>query len=122
MRLAALPLALLALHLPAPALAYPAYGSSGPGHPSYGRPYSPPPPSPYGGRHDGYHRHYPLAAAPEPYSPPPPRRCNPGSALLGAALGGTLGAVMANGPRNRRWALPMGAAVGGILGGVASGC
>lgn len=110
MRLAALPLTLLALSLPAPALAYPAYGSPG-AYGGYGPSYGP-----------GYGPGYPVAAAPEPYGPPPPRRCNPSSALLGAALGGTLGAVMANGPRNRRWALPMGAAVGGILGGVASGC
>jgi hypothetical protein len=51
-----------------------------------------------------------------------PRTCQPVVPLVGAALGGTVGAVMAPNSRNRRWALPMGAAVGGILGGVASGC
>ena len=52
----------------------------------------------------------------------PPRTCTPLVPLVGAALGGTMGAVIAPNSRNRRWALPMGAAVGGILGGVASGC
>jgi hypothetical protein len=53
-----------------------------------------------------------------------PRSCQPLVPLVGAALGGTVGAVMAHNSRsrNRIWALPMGAAVGGILGGVASGC
>ncbi|MFM9099946.1 MAG: hypothetical protein ACKOPS_00910, partial [Cyanobium sp.] len=53
-----------------------------------------------------------------------PRTCQPVVPLVGAALGGTVGAVMAHNSRsrNRIWALPMGAAVGGILGGVASGC
>jgi hypothetical protein len=51
-----------------------------------------------------------------------PRTCTPVVPLVGAALGGTVGAVMASNSRNRIWALPMGAAVGGILGGVASGC
>jgi hypothetical protein len=51
-----------------------------------------------------------------------PRTCTPMVPLVGAALGGTVGAVMAHKSRNRRWALPMGAAVGGLLGGVASGC
>jgi hypothetical protein len=51
-----------------------------------------------------------------------PRTCTPIVPLVGAALGGTMGAVIAPNSRNRRWALPMGAAVGGILGGVASGC
>jgi hypothetical protein len=51
-----------------------------------------------------------------------PRACTPVVPLVGAALGGTVGAVMAHNSRNRVWALPMGAAVGGILGGVASGC
>jgi hypothetical protein len=51
-----------------------------------------------------------------------PRTCKPVVPLVGAALGGTVGAVMAPNSRNRVWALPMGAAVGGILGGVASGC
>jgi hypothetical protein len=61
---------------------------------------------------------YPQGA----YAGVQPRSCTPVKPLVGAAIGGTLGAVMANGSRNRRWALPMGAAVGGILGGVASGC
>jgi hypothetical protein len=53
-----------------------------------------------------------------------PRTCQPVVPLVGAALGGTVGAVIAHNSRsrNRIWALPMGAAVGGILGGVASGC
>ena len=51
-----------------------------------------------------------------------PRTCQPVVPLVGAALGGTVGAVMAHKSRNRLWALPVGAAVGGILGGVASGC
>lgn len=51
-----------------------------------------------------------------------PRTCQPFVPLAGAALGGTVGAVMASNSRDRRWALPMGAAVGGIIGGVASGC
>lgn len=63
----------------------------------------------------------PLLAAPQA-QPAPARTCNAGTVLTGAVLGGGLSAALANGPRNRRWALPMGAAVGGILGGVVSGC
>jgi hypothetical protein len=51
-----------------------------------------------------------------------PRTCKPVVPLVGAALGGSFGAVMAHKSRDRRWALPMGAVVGGLLGGVASGC
>lgn len=51
-----------------------------------------------------------------------PRTCRPVVPLVGAALGGTVGAVMARKSRNQIWALPMGAAVGGLIGGVASGC
>jgi hypothetical protein len=94
MRRHVLPLALLALSLPGPALAYPLYDYPTPG--------------------------YPLAS--EPYGTPPPRSCGPTPALIGAALGGGLGALLADGSRNRRWALPLGAAFGGILGGVVSGC
>jgi uncharacterized protein YcfJ len=57
-----------------------------------------------------------------PVAPVRERRCNPGTLLTGAVIGGGLGAVLADGSRNRRWALPMGAAMGGLLGGVASGC
>jgi hypothetical protein len=62
----------------------------------------------------------PMAVA--PVAPVRERRCNPGTLLTGAVIGGGLGAVLADGSRNRRWALPMGAAMGGLLGGVASGC
>lgn len=64
----------------------------------------------------------PIAAEPVPYEPVPPKRCNVGTVLTGAAIGGGLGAVLANNSRNRLWSLPMGAAMGGILGGVISGC
>jgi hypothetical protein len=37
-------------------------------------------------------------------------------------MGGTMGGALANGSRNRLWAVPMGAAFGGILGGTMSGC
>ena len=73
---------------------------------------------PYGyGYSSGYR---PVAVA--PVAPVRERRCNPGTLLTGAVIGGGLGAVLADGSRNRRWALPMGAAMGGLLGGVASGC
>ena len=69
----------------------------------------------------GYGASYrPLAVA--PVAPVRERRCQPGSLLTGAVVGGGLGAVLADGSRNRRWAVPMGAAVGGLVGGVASGC
>lgn len=64
---------------------------------------------------------YGAYAAPQA-QPTPARTCNAGTVLTGAVLGGGLSAALANGARNRRWALPMGAAVGGILGGVVSGC
>jgi hypothetical protein len=81
--------------------------------PPPGRTYAPLPVSPYG---------YPIASEPEPYSPTPVRRCNRGTVLTGAAIGGGLGAMLASNSRNRLWSLPMGAAMGGILGGVISGC
>lgn len=126
MHRSALPLALAGLLgstalTPAPAAAYPnadppyshhRYATYGP----LPRPYAPLPVSPYG------YPDYPVAAEPVPYEPTPPRRCNVGTVLGGAAIGGGLGAVLANGSRNRRWGLPMGAAVGGILGGLISGC
>lgn len=133
MRLSALPLVLAGLLgsaalMPAPARAYPPnypYGSPAPmqgyaplpvspyGYPSngYSSPYGP---NPYGG--------YPIAADPGPYAPAPVRSCNRGTVLTGAAIGGGLGAMLANNSRNRRWSLPMGAAMGGILGGIVSGC
>ncbi|MEX1324706.1 MAG: hypothetical protein AB1Z21_11040 [Synechococcaceae cyanobacterium] len=75
----------------------------------------------YWGGSPGYYGS-PVAVEPVPYEAAPRRRCSPGTALAGAAVGGGLGAILARGSRNRRWALPMGAAVGGILGGVISGC
>ena len=115
MRLSALPLVLAGLLgsaalAPEVAQAYPygdqryAYG---------GQRYAPLPVSPYG---------YPIASEPEPYSPAPVRRCNRGTVLTGAAIGGGLGAMLASNSRNRLWSLPLGAAMGGILGGVISGC
>lgn len=115
MRLSALPLVLAGLLgsaalAPEVAQAYPygdqryAYG---------GQRYAPLPVSPYG---------YPIASEPEPPSPAPVRRCNRGTVLTGAAIGGGLGAMLASNSRNRLWSLPMGAAMGGILGGVISGC
>lgn len=125
MHRSALPLALAGLLGsaalgPVPAAAYPRYS-----HDRYDRyaRYGPPPSafaplpvSPYG---DPDH---PIAAEPLPYEPAPSRRCHVGTVLGGAAIGGGLGAVLANNSRNRRWSLPMGAAVGGILGGLISGC
>ena len=81
--------------------------------PPRGRTYAPLPVSPYD---------YPIASEPELYSPPPVNRCNRGTVLTGAAIGGGLGAMLASNSRNRLWSLPMGAAMGGILGGVISGC
>ena len=83
---------------------YGGYGYGGYGYGGYG----------YG---SGYR---PLAVA--PVAPVRERRCQPASLLTGAVIGGGLGAVLADGPRNRRWALPMGAAVGGLVGGAVSGC
>lgn len=119
MRLSPLPFALAGLLgstaalAPAPALAYPdhdrrySYG----GHGYYFSPY------------DSGSYGYPVAAEPMPYDAPAPvRSCNRGTVLAGAAIGGGLGALLANNSRNRRWSLPMGAAMGGILGGIVSGC
>lgn len=62
----------------------------------------------------------PLAVIPD--APQPLRRCGPGPALVGAAIGGGLGAALSDGARSRQWALPIGATVGGLLGGVLAGC
>jgi hypothetical protein len=147
MRSALLPLALLALSLPLPALAYPntyqrttieTYGPAPGSNPlpvrSYRYGYNPGYPSGYGynpgysynpgyGYGPGVGYGYPLAAAPPPpYTPSPASSCNLTTALVGAAVGGTLGAVLAPNGRDRRWSLPLGAAVGGIAGGAISGC
>lgn len=112
---------------PAAALAYPgAYRQPGfapvPASPyGYGPGYGVSPGDGYWGNAPDYYG-YPVAAEPLPYNAVPARSCSPSTALVGAAVGGGLGAILANGSRNRRWALPMGAAVGGILGGVISGC
>ena len=126
MRLSALPLVLAGLLgsaalAPEASQAYPygdqRYGDQRNAYDNHGRPpgrtYAPLPVSPYG---------YPIASEPEPYSPPPVNRCNRGTVLTGAAIGGGLGALLASNSRNRLWSLPMGAAMGGILGGVISGC
>lgn len=126
MRLSALPLVLAGLLgsaalAPEASQAYPygdqRYGDQRYAYDNYGPPrgrtYAPLPVSPYG---------YPIASEPEPYSPPPVNRCNRGTVLTGAAIGGGLGAMLASNSRNRLWSLPMGAAMGGILGGVISGC
>jgi len=126
MPLSALPLVLAGLLgsaalAPEAAQAYPyedqRYGDQRYDYDNYGPPpgrtYAPLPVSPYG---------YPIASEPELYSPPPVRRCNRGTVLTGAAIGGGLGAMLASNSRNRLWSLPMGAAMGGILGGVISGC
>ena len=126
MRLSALPLVLAGLLgsaalAPEAAQAYPygdqRYGDQRYAYDNYGPPrgrtYAPLPVSPYG---------YPIASEPELYSPPPVNRCNRGTVLTGAAIGGGLGAMLASNSRNRLWSLPMGAAMGGILGGVISGC
>ncbi len=78
--------------------------------------------APYGGDGYGYRpgRPYPLAVVPT--TPQPLRRCGPGPALVGAAIGGGLGAALSDGSRQRQWALPIGATVGGLLGGVLAGC
>lgn len=65
-------------------------------------------------------RRTPLAVIPaRPQSAP---RCGAGPALVGAAIGGGLGAALSDGSRQRQWALPIGATVGGLLGGVLAGC
>jgi hypothetical protein len=132
MRLSALPLVLAGLLgsaalAPEAAQAYP-YGDQRYTYDSYGPPpgrtYAPLPASPYGygGSYPNSPYGYPIAVEPAPYSPPPVRRCNRGTVLSGAAIGGGLGAMLASNSRNRLWSLPMGAAMGGILGGVISGC
>ena len=132
MRLSALPLVLAGLLgsaalAPEAAQAYP-YGDQRYTYDSYGQPpgrtYAPLPASPYGygGSYPTSPYGYPIAVEPAPYSPPPVRRCNRGTVLTGAAIGGGLGAMLASNSRNRLWSLPMGAAMGGILGGVISGC
>jgi hypothetical protein len=131
MRLSALPLVLAALLgsaalAPEAAQAYP-YGDQRYAYDSYGPPrgrtYGALPVSPYGyGGSESSPYGYPVASEPEPYNPPPVRRCNRGTVLTGAAIGGGLGAMLASNSRNRLWSLPMGAAMGGILGGVISGC
>jgi len=65
-------------------------------------------------------RRAPLAVV--PVTPQPAPRCGPGPALVGAAIGGGLGAALSDGSRQRQWALPIGATVGGLLGGVLAGC
>lgn len=65
-------------------------------------------------------RPYPLSVLPA--TPQPVRRCGPGAALVGAAIGGGLGAALSDGSRQRQWALPIGATVGGLLAGVLAGC
>ena len=121
----ALPIALAGLLgsaalVPMPAAAYPRYAHDRyDRYERYGSPssaYAPLPVDPHG------YPDYRIAAEPLPYEPALPRRCNVGTVLGGAAIGGGLGAVLANNSRNRRWSLPMGAAVGGILGGLISGC
>lgn len=135
MRLSARPFVLAGLLgsaalAPAVALAYPygyGYGDQRYAYENYGLPSSrttpPVPVSPYGyGGHDSSPYGYPMNAEAAPYSPPPVRRCNRGTVLTGAAIGGGLGAMLASNSRTRLWSLPMGAAMGGILGGVLSGC
>lgn len=91
------------------------------GRPSYGYGYGYGEP-PLSGDGYGYRpgRRTPLAVIPA--TPQPVRRCGPGPALVGAAIGGGLGAALSDGSRQRQWALPIGATVGGLLGGVLSGC
>jgi hypothetical protein len=114
MRLSALPLVLAgllgsAVLAPEVAQAYP-YGDQRYGDQRYAYDnYGPPPSRTYA----------PLPVRPYGY---PVRRCNRGTVLSGAAIGGGLGAMLASNSRNRLWSLPMGAAMGGILGGVISGC
>jgi hypothetical protein len=147
MRASLLPLALVALALPVPANAYPnTYPNTNPNtyqrftYETYGPPpiayapqpvYTPQPiyaPQPvyktrvrFAPRPVSGYGSYPVATYPGAYAAPV-RSCSLAAPLVGAALGGSLGVAMANGHRNRRWAVPMGAAFGGILGGVASGC
>ncbi|TVS07044.1 MAG: glycine zipper 2TM domain-containing protein [Cyanobium sp. PLM2.Bin73] len=104
MRTPLLPLALVALSLPAPALAFP---SSVQAMPAY--------------------QAVPVYdVQPQAAQANPPRTCRPALPVMGAVFGGTVGTLMANSTRNRsrnrRWALPMGAAAGGLFGGAVSGC
>lgn len=93
------------------------------GRPSDGYGYGETPRYGYG---DGYEYGYrpgrrtPLAVIPP--RPQPAPRCGAGPALVGAAIGGGLGAALSDGSRQRQWALPIGATVGGLLGGVLAGC
>ena len=139
MRASLLPLALAALALPVPALASPhtfqryTYESYGPPPRAYTRQpfyaqqpvYAPQPVYAQRPRYApsqlGVYGGYPVAAYPS--SPVvPSRSCSLAAPIVGLALGGTMGGALANGYRNRLWAVPMGAAVGGILGGTMSGC
>ena len=89
------------------------------GRPAYGDGYGE---APLGGDGYGYRPGLPYPLAVIPATPQPQRRCGPGPALVGAAIGGGLGAALSDGSRQRQWALPIGATVGGLLGGVLSGC
>ena len=40
--------------------------------------------------------------------------CNPTTTILGAVLGGSIAAALANSRKDRRWAIPLGAALGGL--------
>lgn len=110
---------------PSAALAYPNAGPHS-RYGSYGPPprptYAPLPVNPYGYGYDYGYDGYPIASEPAPYGPAPAPSCNRGTVLTGAAIGGGLGALLANNSRTRLWSLPIGAAMGGILGGVISGC
>jgi outer membrane lipoprotein SlyB len=104
MRTPLLPLALVALSLPAPALAYP---SSVQVMPAY--------------------QTVPVyEVQPQAAQANPPRTCRPALPVLGAVFGGAVGTLLASGSssrrRQRRWALPMGAAAGGFFGAAVSGC
>lgn len=48
--------------------------------------------------------------------------CGLASTLVGSWLGGSLAAALAPEPRERRWALPVGAALGGLGGRLVSRC
>lgn len=100
MRTPLLPLALVALSLPAPALAYPRGVQVMP----------------------AYQAVPVYEVQPQAAQANPQRTCRPALPVLGAVFGGTVGTLMANSSRNRRWALPMGAAAGGLFGAAVSGC
>jgi len=59
----------------------------------------------------GYRRAYPYG--PYGYNRANPF-CNPGRTVLGATLGGSLGAAFSHKRSTRRWAVPLGAAIGGL--------